>query len=147
MTSTKTVIVSLLFALLACACSLPPAYDFLAENAQREGVIERPSGLQYRVLKEGTGVRPGVRDQVTVHYRGRLIDGTEFDSSYKRGKPATFQLNRVISGWTEGLALMREGATWVLFIPPELAYGERGSGQTIGPNETLIFEVELIKVN
>jgi FKBP-type peptidyl-prolyl cis-trans isomerase len=147
MTSPKTVFTCLLVLLLACACSLPPAYDFLAKNAEKDGVIERPSGLQYRVIKEGTGTKPGFRDQVTVNYRGTLIDGTEFDSSYKRGKPASFQLNRVIKGWTEGLALMQEGAKWELFIPPELAYGERGAGQLIGPDETLIFEVELIKVN
>jgi FKBP-type peptidyl-prolyl cis-trans isomerase FklB len=147
MTTTKTVILSLLLALLTCACSLPPSYQFLALNAEKEGVIVRPSGLQYRVIKEGTGAKPGLHDKVTVNYRGTLIDGTEFDSSYKRGKPAHFQLNRVIKGWTEGLALMQEGAKWELFIPPELAYGERGAGQLIGPDETLIFEVELIKVN
>ena len=147
MTSLKTIMMSLVVVLLASACSLPPAYDFLAKNAEKDGIIERPSGLQYRVIRAGTGARPGSRDRVTVNYRGTLIDGTEFDSSYKRGQPASFKLNQVIKGWTEALALMQEGAKWELFIPPELAYGERGSGQTIGPDEALIFEVELLKVN
>ena len=147
MTSPKIFILGLLVVLLVCACSLNPGYDFLAKNSEKEGVVLRPSGLQYRIIREGAGVSPGFRDRVTVNYRGTLIDGTEFDSSYKRGQPASFQLNRVIKGWTEGLALMKEGAKWELFIPPELAYGERGAGQLIGPDETLIFEVELLKVN
>lgn len=147
MKSTRTILLSLLALLFAAACSHSPSYDYLAQNAQREGVTVRPSGLQYRVLREGTGSRPGPRDSVTVHYRGKLTDGREFDSSYKRGEPATFQLNRVIKGWTEGLSLMKEGAKWVLYIPPEIGYGKRGAGQMIGPNETLIFEVELIKVH
>ena len=147
MKSTNAILCSLLALLLTAACASSPSYDYLAENAQREGVVVRASGLQYRVLKEGTGVRPGVRDSVTVHYRGKLTDGRVFDSSYQRGEPATFQLNRVIKGWTEGLSLMREGAKWVLFIPPELGYGSQGAGQMIGPNETLIFEVELLKVH
>ena len=145
MTSNKNIIISTVFVFLACACS--PAYDFLAQNAEKEGVIVRPSGLQYQVIREGTGATPGIRDQVTVDYRGTLIDGTEFDSSYQRGKPATFQVNRVIKGWTEALTLMQEGAKWELVIPPELAYGEQGSGQLIGAYETLVFEVELLKVN
>jgi len=119
---------------------------FLAENAQREGVVALPSGLQYEIIEEGKGASPKASDTVTVHYRGKLIDGTEFDSSYKRGRPATFKLNRVIKGWTEGLQLMREGGKRRLFIPSNLAYGKRGAGKLIGPGETLIFEVELIRV-
>jgi FKBP-type peptidyl-prolyl cis-trans isomerase len=147
MTSTNNVFMSILLVLLVCACSPFPAYEFLAQNAEKEGVIVRPSGLQYQVIREGTGSTPELRDRVTVNYRGTLIDGTEFDSSYKRGEPAVFQVNRVIKGWTEALTLMQEGAKWELFIPPELAYGEQGAGQLIGPYETLVFEVELIKVN
>ena len=119
---------------------------FLAENGKKDGVKTTESGLQYKVMNEGEGDPPKATDTVTVNYRGTLIDGTEFDSSYKRGQPATFQLNRVIKGWTEGLQLMKPGAKYQLFIPPELAYGERGAGQVIGPNSTLIFEVELISV-
>lgn len=119
---------------------------FLAENAQREGVVALPSGLQYEIIEEGKGASPKTSDTVTVHYRGTLIDGTEFDSSYKRGRPATFKLNRVIKGWTEGLQLMREGGKRRLFIPSNLAYGNRGAGNLIGPGETLIFEVELIRI-
>ena len=119
---------------------------FLAENAKREGVSTLPSGLQYQVLSKGEGDPPGATDTVTVHYRGTLIDGTEFDSSYGRGEPATFPLDRVIPGWTEGLQLMRPGAKYRLFVPPELAYGERGGSSKIGPNSTLVFEVELLSV-
>jgi FKBP-type peptidyl-prolyl cis-trans isomerase FklB len=119
---------------------------FLAENAKKEGVKTLPSGLQYRVLSEGEGDPPAATDTVTVHYRGTLIDGSEFDSSYGRGEPATFPLDRVIRGWTEGLQLMRPGAKYRLFIPPELAYGERGGGPKIGPNSALVFEVELLSV-
>jgi FKBP-type peptidyl-prolyl cis-trans isomerase FklB len=119
---------------------------FLEENAKKEGVKTLPSGLQYKVIQEGSGATPEATDTVTVHYRGTLIDGTEFDSSYNRGKPATFRTDRVIRGWTEALQMMREGAKWELFIPPELAYGERRAGAKIGPNSTLIFEVELISV-
>ncbi len=120
---------------------------FLAANAKKPGVKTLPSGLQYLVIKEGTGKRPAATDAVTVHYRGTLIDGTtEFDSSYKRGQPATFPLNQVIKGWTEGVQLMKEGAKYKFFIPPHLAYGPRGAGNIIGPNETLIFEVELLSV-
>lgn len=104
------------------------------------------SGLQYSILKEGPGPKPNATDRVTVHYRGTLTDGTEFDSSYKRGQPATFSLQRVIRGWTEGLQLMNVGSTYRFTIPPELAYGERGAGQLIGPNETLVFEVELLDI-
>jgi FKBP-type peptidyl-prolyl cis-trans isomerase len=121
--------------------------DFLAANKKKEGVIALPSGLQYRVLKEGKGKSPKATDSVTVHYRGTLIDGTEFDSSYKRGQPATFPLSRVIRGWIEALQLMKEGTKWELFIPSNLAYGERGAGAIIGSNALLIFEVELLAVD
>lgn len=120
---------------------------FLAENKKKEGVKTLPSGLQYKVIKAGTGKKPKLSDPVTAHYRGTLIDGTEFDSSYKRGQPATFPVSGgMIPGWTEALQLMEEGAKWQLFIPSNLAYGERGAGGVIGPNATLIFEVELISV-
>lgn len=120
---------------------------FLGENREREGVKTLPSGLQYKVLQEGTGDAPKASDTVTVHYKGTLVDGTEFDSSYKRGQPATFPVDGVIKGWTEALQLMKEGAKWRIFLPPELAYGETGTpGGPIGPNATLIFEVELISV-
>ncbi len=117
---------------------------FLAENKTKEGVITLPSGLQYKVLSEGSGESPKAGEIATVNYRGTLIDGTEFDSSYKRGQPSTFSVTGVIKGWTEALELMKPGGKWQLFVPPELAYGERGSGQNIGPNATLIFEVELV---
>ncbi len=119
---------------------------FLAANAKKEGVKTLPSGLQYKVITEGKGKSPKATDTVTVNYRGTLIDGAEFDSSYKRGEPATFQVNGVIKGWTEALQLMKEGSKWQLFIPSNLAYGERGAGGVIGPNATLIFEVELLSI-
>lgn len=119
---------------------------FLAENKKKEGVKTTTSGLQYKVLKEGSGPSPRETDTVVTNYRGTLIDGTEFDSSYKRNEPATFQVNRVIKGWIEALQLMKPGAKYQLFIPASLAYGERGAGQTIGPNATLIFEVELVSI-
>jgi FKBP-type peptidyl-prolyl cis-trans isomerase FklB len=119
---------------------------FLAENAKKEGVKVLPSGLQYREITPGTGKSPKASDNVTTHYKGTLIDGTEFDSSYKRGQPATFPVSGVIAGWTEALQLMKEGAKWQLFVPSKLAYGERGAGQAIGPNATLVFEVELLSV-
>ena len=119
---------------------------FLSENAGKEGIQVLSSGLQYRVVREGSGAAPKATDTVTVNYRGMHIDGTEFDSSFKRNKPASFQLGRVIRGWTEALQLMKEGAKWELFIPAKLAYGERGAGAGIPPNSTLIFEVELISV-
>jgi FKBP-type peptidyl-prolyl cis-trans isomerase FklB len=119
---------------------------FLGANGKKDGVTTLDSGLQYQVIQEGSGTPPKATDEVTVHYRGTLLDGTEFDSSYSRGQPATFQLNRVIKGWTEGLQLMKPGAKYKFFIPSDLAYGARGAGATIGPNSTLIFEVELISV-
>ena len=118
---------------------------FLAANKEKDGVVTTDSGLQYRVIVEGTGEKPTAEDTVRVHYRGTLIDGTEFDSSYARGEPAEFQVNRVIAGWTEALQLMSEGAKWELYIPSDLAYGSRGAGADIGPDAVLIFEVELIK--
>lgn len=120
---------------------------FLAENGQKEGVVTLPSGLQYKVIKEGEGRMPTAKDTVKVHYRGTLIDGTEFDSSYGRGQPANFGVGGVIKGWTESLQLMKEGAKWQLFIPSELAYGSRGTGSKIGPNSTLIFDVELLEIS
>ena len=126
--------------------NLEQAQAFLAANANKEGVQTLPSGLQYRVIQAGEGKTPGPGDNVRVQYRGSLIDGTEFDSSYARGKPATFRVNKVIKGWQEALQLMQEGAKWELFIPPGLAYGERGRPKAIPPNSALIFEVELISV-
>jgi FKBP-type peptidyl-prolyl cis-trans isomerase FklB len=125
--------------------NLGAAKAFLAENAKKEGVTTLPSGLQYKVITEGTGPKPSASDVVTVHYRGTLIDGTEFDSSYSRNEPATFPLNRVIKGWTEGLQLMAEGSKYELYVPPDLGYGERGAGARIPPQSALVFEVELIK--
>lgn len=119
---------------------------FLAENKVKEGVKETASGLQYIVEKEGTGAQPTAEDEVTVHYTGKLLDGTVFDSSVNRGEPATFPLNRVIPGWTEGVQLMKEGAKYTFFIPSDLAYGPQGIPNAIPPHSTLIFEVELIKV-
>ena len=118
---------------------------FLVANKTKEGVLTLPSGLQYRVLKEGAGKKPAEADTVEVNYRGTLIDGTEFDNSYKRGNPGSFQVDKVIRGWTEALLLMKEGSKWQLFIPPELGYGERGTGP-IPPSSTLIFEIELVSV-
>ena len=120
--------------------------DFLAENAKKDGVVVLPSGLQYTVLTEGTGAQPKATDQVKCHYEGRLIDETVFDSSYQRGEPAVFPLNGVIAGWTEGVQLMKEGAKYRFFIPYNLAYGERGAGNSIPPYAALVFDVELIKV-
>ncbi|MDE5881249.1 MAG: FKBP-type peptidyl-prolyl cis-trans isomerase [Muribaculaceae bacterium] len=120
---------------------------FLAENLKNENVKVTPSGLQYIVEKEGEGVSPTAEDEVTVHYTGKLLDGTVFDSSVSRGEPATFPLNRVIPGWTEGVQLMKEGGKYTFFIPSDLAYGPQGIPNVIPPHSTLIFEVELIKVN
>jgi FKBP-type peptidyl-prolyl cis-trans isomerase FklB len=120
---------------------------FLAENSKKENVVTLESGLQYEVIKTGEGVKPTLNDQVTTHYHGTLIDGTVFDSSVERGEPASFPVNGVIKGWTEALQLMNVGSKWRLFVPFDLAYGERGAGPQIGPFTTLIFEVELISIN
>jgi FKBP-type peptidyl-prolyl cis-trans isomerase FkpA len=120
---------------------------YLAENGKKPTVKTTASGLQYEVITEGKGKKPSATDNVTVHYKGTTIDGTEFDSSYSRGEPAAFPLNAVIPGWTEGVQLMPEGSKYKFHIPSSLAYGEDGAGGKIGPNETLIFEVELIKIN
>ena len=120
--------------------------DFLAENKLREGVVETDSGLQYLVLEPGGGRTPAANSQVTVHYRGTLLDGAEFDSSLSRGEPTSLQVDQVIPGWQEALQLMPEGAKWKVFVPSELAYGDRGAGNAIGPGEMLIFEIQLISV-
>ncbi len=119
---------------------------FLAANKANGGVVVLPSGLQYKVLTQGTGPKPVASDTVVCNYRGTLIDGKEFDSSYKRGQPATFPVSGVIKGWTEALQLMPVGSKWQLFIPPDLAYGDRGASSDIGPGATLIFEVELLSI-
>lgn len=120
--------------------------EFLAENKKNPNVVTLPSGLQYEILKEGEGKQPSATDQVKCHYTGALIDGSVFDSSEQRGEPATFGVNQVIPGWVEALQLMKEGSRWRLFIPSQLAYGERGAGQAIMPFSTLVFEVELLEV-
>ena len=147
MATKKIVIISLLLVFLACACTPPTTDEFLEKTVEKEEVIELPSGLKYQVIKEGAGAKPGLRDTVTMNYHGTLVDGTVYHSSYERGKPVTIQVNRLIKGWSEALTLMQEGSEWKLFIPPELAYGEKGSGQVIGPNEALILDVVLIKVH
>jgi FKBP-type peptidyl-prolyl cis-trans isomerase FklB len=119
---------------------------FLAENKKKQGVVALPSGLQYRVIKAGNGQKPKVSDTVVVNYRGTLINGEEFDSSYARGQPASFELANIIKGWQEVLPLMPVGSKWQVVIPPDLAYGERGAGDAIGPNETLVFEIELLSI-
>jgi len=120
---------------------------FFEENAKKEGVVTTESGLQYTVIKDGEGELPTANDNVTVHYHGTLLDGRVFDSSVQRNEPATFPVNAVIKGWQEALQLMKEGAKYLLFIPSQLAYGERGAGDVIGPNTPLVFEVELLKIN
>jgi FKBP-type peptidyl-prolyl cis-trans isomerase FklB len=129
------------------SANLKAGQVFLEANKQKAGVTTLPSGLQYEVLTEGNGTKPLASNKVTCHYHGTLIDGTVFDSSVKRGQPATFPLNMVIKGWTEGLQLMSVGSKWRFFIPPQLAYGERQTGAHIGPNSTLIFDVELLDVS
>lgn len=126
--------------------NLQDGLAFLAENSGQEGVVQLESGLQYKVLTEGTGRKPGLKDKVKCHYHGTLIDGTVFDSSVQRGKPAEFPVSGVIGGWVEALQLMPVGSKYRLFIPPDLAYGPRGAGGTIGPNSTLIFDVELLEI-
>ena len=127
--------------------NLKAGQDFLAANKTKPGVIELPSGLQYQIITEGAGAKPAASNKVTCHYHGTLIDGTVFDSSVQRGQPATFPLNKVIKGWTEGLQLMGVGSKWRFFIPPHLGYGDRQVSAQIGANSTLIFEVELIDIN
>jgi len=127
------------------AKNLSQSKTFLAENGKKEGIKTLPSGLEYKVVTEGSGKMPKETDTVIVHYKGTLIDGTEFDSSYKRNQPATFQVKGVIKGWTEALQLMKAGSKWQLFIPPDLGYGERGAGP-VPPNSALIFEVELLSI-
>ncbi len=122
------------------------ADEFLRENESKTGIVTLPSGVQYRVIEEGEGSRPSLEDVVTVHYRGSKIDGREFDSSFRRGVPAVFQVNSVIEGWQEVLPLMREGAMWQVFLPPELAFGVRGDPPIIGPNEALQFDIRLVQL-
>lgn len=126
--------------------NLEAGMKFLEENKKKPGVVCLESGLQYEILTEGNGAKPHATDTVTCHYHGMLIDGRVFDSSVQRGQPASFPLNRVISGWTEALQLMPVGSKWKLFLPPHLAYGEQQAGALIGPNSTLIFEVELLGI-
>lgn len=133
-------------ALQASETNKQAGQQFLATNKSKEGIVTLPSGLQYKILKAGTGPKPTATDTVVCNYRGTLVDGTEFDSSYKGGEPATFPVNQVIKGWTEALQLMPVGSKWQLFIPPDLAYGERSPGGAIGPNSTLIFEIDLLSV-
>jgi len=120
--------------------------EFLAANKTKEGVVTLPSGLQFKIVQEGAGPKPAAADTVTVNYRGTLLNGTEFDSSFKRGQPASFSVGQIIKGWTEALELMPVGSKWQLFIPPDLAYGLRGAGPSIGPNSTLVFDVELLSI-
>ncbi len=127
--------------------ALKEGQAFLATNAKKAGVKTLPSGVQYKVIKKGSGKQPKATDSITANYRGTLINGTEFDSSYKRGQPATFGVNQVIKGWQEILPMMHEGDTWEVYIPSDMAYGAKGAGANIGPNEALVFEIELIKVN
>jgi len=130
----------------AAQANVAKGKKFLADNAKKEGVKTTKSGLQYKVIKSGSGKTPKLDDRVTTHYRGTLIDGTEFDSSYKRNQPATFPVNGVIGGWTEALQLMKVGAKWMLYVPADLAYGDQGAGNVIEPGSTLIFEVELLEI-
>jgi FKBP-type peptidyl-prolyl cis-trans isomerase FklB len=129
------------------AANLKAGEDFLQANAKKPGITSLPSGLQYEVMTEGTGAKPLATNKVTCHYHGTLIDGTIFDSSVQRGQPATFPLNMVIKGWTEGLQLMPQGSKWRFFIPPHLGYGDRQVSAQIGPNSTLVFEVELLGIS
>ncbi len=138
---------AVLAVLLLASCGQDQSVEGPSSEDGRSGnVITTESGLQYEVIEEGDGAKPTRRDQVTVHYKGELTDGTVFDSSYDRGQPATFPLNRVIPGWTEGLQLMRVGAKYKFYIPPDLGYGSRGAGSSIPPNSALIFQVELLRI-
>lgn len=129
------------------AANLKAGEEFLEANKQKPGIVSLPSGLQYEIITEGTGAKPTATNKVTCHYHGTLIDGTVFDSSVKRGQPATFPLNQVIKGWTEGVQLMPLGSKWRFFLPANLAYGDRQTGSHIGPNSALIFEVELLGIS
>jgi FKBP-type peptidyl-prolyl cis-trans isomerase FklB len=120
---------------------------FLEENKKKEGVIESPTGLQYKIIKEGTGKKPSAESNVTVHYRGTLVDGTVFDSSYDRGEPATLSLAQVIKGWQEAVPMMKTGSKWQIYVPSKLAYGDRAASEVIGPASTLVFDIELISIN
>ncbi|WP_028303713.1 FKBP-type peptidyl-prolyl cis-trans isomerase [Oceanospirillum maris] len=131
----------------AAETNLKNGQKFMADNGKKKGVVTTESGLQYQVLTAGNGAKPKLTDQVKVHYEGKLLNGDVFDSSYKRGEPVTFGLNQVIQGWQEGLQLMPVGSKWKIFIPSDLAYGPGGTGGPIGPNETLVFEVELLDIN
>lgn len=131
----------------ASEANLKAGQEFMAANGKKKGVVTTASGLQYQVLTKGNGAKPALTDQVKVHYEGKLLNGEVFDSSYQRGEPVTFGLNQVISGWQEGLQLMSVGSKWKIFIPSDLAYGPGGTGGPIGPNETLVFEVELLDIN
>ncbi len=131
----------------AAEANLKAGQEFMAQNGKKKGVVTTDSGLQYQVLTTGNGAKPALTDQVKVHYEGKLLNGKVFDSSYQRGEPVTFGLNQVIQGWQEGLQLMPVGSKWKIFIPSDLAYGPGGTGGPIGPNETLIFEVELLDIN
>ena len=126
--------------------NLKEGQEFMAANAKKDGVVVLESGLQYKVIQEGTGDNPKAEDTVTVNYKGTLVDGTVFDSTESRGKPATFAVNKVIQGWTEALQLMKVGSKWIIYLPSNLAYGPRGAGEVIGPEKTLVFEVELIAI-
>ena len=138
---------TIIFTVFTLSANANPNFNYLKKNANKDGVQVTKTGLQYRVLKPGTGKQPTKADTVTVHYKGTLIDGTQFDSSYDRGQPASFGVTQVIPGWTEGLQLMKEGAKYEFVIPSSLGYGTLGAGESIPPGATLIFEVELLKVN
>lgn len=127
--------------------NLQAGQTFLEANKKKEGVVALPSGVQYKIIQEGSGKQPTKTDTVSVHYRGTLPDGKEFDSSYKRNEPTVFQVNQVIRGWQEVMPLMKEGAKWQVVIPPDMAYGAQGAGTAIGPNQTLVFDIELVKVH
>lgn len=126
--------------------NLAASQDFLTKNKQNDSVRVTKSGLQYKIIKKGTGARPGPKDSVVVNYVGKLTDGSTFDSSYQHGGPSTFRVDHVIQGWTEAIQMMHVGGKWRIYLPPDLAYGERGAGSVIGPNQALIFDVELLKI-